>query len=74
MIQANQQPGEAAFLTKAAGKKKRHFREYAGFAVYTIFLHSRSFREKLQETEMENLFHRDRDASDQVLHEMEKKG
>lgn len=74
MIQSRQQLLEKLSLTKAAQEKEEAFQEYAGFAVYTIFLAQPLLQEKLQETEMENLFREIEMPLTRVLHEMEKKG
>ena len=74
MIQSRQQLLEKLSLTKAAQEKEEAFQEYAGFAVYTIFLAQPLLQEKLQETEMENLFREIEMPLTRVLHEMEKEG
>lgn len=74
MIQSRQQLLEKLSLTKAAQEKEETFQEYAGFAVYTIFLAQPLLQEKLQETEMENLFREIEMPLTRVLHEMEKEG
>lgn len=56
MIQSRQQLLEKLPLAKAAGEREEAFREYAGFAVYTIFMAQPLLWGKLQETQMDKLF------------------
>lgn len=74
MIQSRQQLLEKLPLAKAAGEREEAFREYAGFAVYTIFMAQPLLWGKLQETQMDKLFCEIEMPLTKVLHEMETEG
>lgn len=74
MIQGRQQLLEKLTLVKAAQEREEAFREYAGFAVYTIFMAEPGLREKLRETGMEKLFDEIEMPLTRVLHDMEEEG
>lgn len=74
MIQSRQQLLEKLSLVKASQEREEAFREYAGFAVYTIFMAEPGLREKLRETGMEKLFEKIEMPLTRVLHDMEEEG
>ena len=74
MIQSRQQLLEKLSLVKASQEREEAFREYAGFAVYTIFMAEPRLREKLRETGMEKLFEEIEMPLTRVLHDMEEEG
>ena len=74
IIQSRQQLLEKLSLVKASQEREEAFREYAGFAVYTIFMAEPRLREKLRETGMEKLFEEIEMPLTRVLHDMEEEG